>query len=114
MKFRPFTHAALVLALAAAVSACSRPTEEIGPAQKAGAAIDNAGAQVAEGIHDKLDKADAAAKQVAEKARATGQEIENATAEATEDASRGVSKATETVGKKVEQAGENIQEAARK
>jgi F0F1-type ATP synthase membrane subunit b/b' len=101
--------AAMMVALVAALGACKKE-EEMGPAQKAGAAIDNAGDKVAKEIHDKLDKADQAAKDMADAARATGDKIKDAT----EDASKGLDKATEEVGKKVESAGEKIQDAARK
>jgi hypothetical protein len=101
--------AVLLVALVAALGACKKK-EEMGPAQKAGAAIDNAGDQIAKDIHAKLDKADQAAKDMAEAAKATGDKIKDAT----EDASKGLDKATEEVGKKVEKAGEKIQDAARK
>ncbi len=102
--------AVMMVALVAALGACKKQEEEMGPAQKAGAAIDNAGDKVAKEIHDKLDKADQAAKDMAEAAKATGDKIKDAT----EDASKGLDKATEEVGKKVESAGEKIQDAARK
>jgi len=108
MKNRSFAGAALVLVLIAGLTGCAKK-EEIGPAQKAGAAIDNVGEKVADKLHQQLDKADAAAKAVADNAKAAQGEV----IKATEDASKGVSKATEQVGKKVEQAGEKIQEAAR-
>lgn len=102
--------AAVVLATLVGMSACSKPAEEMGPAQKAGAAIDNAGDQVAAGIHDKLDKAREAGQKVQDAAAATGEQIE----EATGDASKGIDRATEKVGEKVERVGEKIQESARK
>lgn len=108
MKFHTFAGAALALALLANLGGC-RKQEEMGPAQKAGAAIDNVGDKVADKLHEQLDKADAAAKAVADNAKAAQDEV----AKATEDASKGVSKATEEVGKKVERAGEKIQDAAR-
>ena len=98
--------AVLALALMAGVSACKKPDEPVGPAQKAGAAIDNAGVKVTEAIKENLDKARDTAN---EASKATGDRIN----EATEDASKGLSTATENVGKKVEKAGEKIQEAAR-
>ena len=79
--------AAAVLALVAGLAACNKPAEPMGPAQKAGAAIDNAGAQVADKLQENLDKADQAAKQVAESARATGREIES-TKDITKDEAR--------------------------
>jgi hypothetical protein len=102
--------AVLLVALVAALGACKKKEEAMGPAQKAGAAIDNAGDKIAKDLHEKLDKADQAAKDMADAAKATGDKIKDAT----EDASKGLGKATEEVGKKVEQAGEKIQDAARK
>jgi methyl-accepting chemotaxis protein len=101
--------AVLVLGILAGVSGCTRRDETMGPAQKAGQAVDNAGDKVARELHDKLDKADQAAKDVARSAQDTSDQIN----QATEDASKGLNKATEKVGKKVEQAGEKIQESAR-
>lgn len=99
-----------VLAAALVLVGGCKKKEEMGPAQQAGQAIDNAGDKVAKDIHDKLDKAKEAGKSVEDAARAAGDKIE----EATGDASKGLSKATEEVGKKVEQAGEKIQDAAKK
>ena len=110
MKFTPMFSAALVLALACGMSACKKADEPIGPAQKAGAAIDNAGEQVAAKLHEPIDKAKQVGQQMADAAKDTEKQIN----QATEDASRGIDKATEEVGKKVERAGEKIQEAAKK
>lgn len=98
----------LVLAMLASLAACKKRDEEMGPAQKAGAAIDNTGDKVARDLHDKLDKAHDAAKKVEDAARATGDQIEDAT----EDASKGLDKATRDVGERVERAGEKIQKSA--
>jgi hypothetical protein len=106
--------AVTLLAAVVALAGCKKKDEEMGPAQKAGAAIDNAGDRVAKDIHDKLDKAHAAADGVADAAKAQGEAIKDATADATADAAKGLGKATEEVGKKVEQAGEKIQDAAKK
>ena len=114
MTFSILMRAGVTIALAAGLAACNKPAEQMGPAQKAGAAIDNAGTQVADKLHENLDKADQAARQMTESAKATGREIESATTDAANDAARGVDRATENVGKKVEQAGEKIQESARK
>jgi len=92
----------------AGTSGCKRREDPMGPAQKAGAAIDNAGDKVAQQLHEQLNKADQAAKEMAEAAKATGDKINDATG----DASRGLDHATEEVGKKVERAGEKIQDAA--
>lgn len=110
MKFTSVTSAALVLALLSALSACKKAEEPMGPAQKAGAAIDNAGAQVAAELHKPIDKAKEVGVQLEQAAENTGKQID----QATQDASRGIDKATEEVGKKVERAGEKIQEAAKK
>jgi hypothetical protein len=102
------TRATLALAIAASLAACTPREEEVGPAQKAGAAIDNAGDEVARKIQENLDKAEQAGEKMAEAARSTGDKIEDATS----DASRGLEQATKKAGEKVERAGEKIQEAA--
>ncbi len=101
--------AASTLALVAGLSACTKPGEPIGPAQKAGAAIDKTGDQIAAELHKPIDKANEAGQKVNDAALETKARIE----EATQDASRGIDKATEEVGKKVERAGEKIQESAK-
>ncbi|MGZ8290503.1 MAG: hypothetical protein ACXW2U_18665 [Telluria sp.] len=113
MNITPAARALLVVALIASVSACSRREEEVGPAQKAGAAIDNAGDKVARELQENLEKADKAGQDIANAARATGDQIEDATRDATRDAGRGLDETTNKVGKKVERAGEKIQDAAR-
>ena len=100
--------AALAFAILAGVAACTPREDEVGPAQKAGAAIDNAGDEVARKIQEKLDKAEQAGEKMADAARSTGDKIEDATS----DASRGLEEATKKAGKKVERVGEKIQEAA--
>jgi hypothetical protein len=88
-----------LLALMAGLSACSKRDESMGPAQKAGQAIDNAGDKVAKDLHDKLDKANQVGKDLAKSAQDTSDKID----EATSDAAR-----------KVEKAGDKIQESAGK
>lgn len=100
--------AVLALAILAGAGACTPREETIGPAQKAGAAIDNAGDEVARKIQEKLDKAEQAGEKMADAARSTGDKIEDATS----DASRGLQEATKKAGQKVERAGEKIQDAA--
>jgi hypothetical protein len=102
------------LALVAGVTGCSKRDETMGPAQKAGQAVDNVGNKVAHDVQDKLGRANQAAQKVADSAEQTRNKIAEATQEATQDASKGLNKATEEVGKKVERAGEKIQEAAKK
>ena len=109
MKSSLFTNTAVVLALLTGLSGCTKPGEPIGPAQKAGAAIDKTGDQIAAELHKPIDKAEEARDKVNEAALATKAQIEDAA----EDASRGIDRATEEVGKKVERAGEKIQEAAK-
>lgn len=104
----------LVAALAGALTGCGKRDDAMGPAQKAGQAVDNAGDKVARDLHDKLDKANAAAAQMTESAQQTRDKIAAATGDATADAAKGLSAATEQVGQKVEQAGEKIQEAAKR
>ena len=110
MKFTSFVSAAIVLATLSGLGACTKREEPIGPAQKAGAAIDNAGDEVARKLHENIDKANQAGQKIQDAAKVTGQKID----EATQDASKGIDRATEDVGKKVEKAGEKIQESARK
>ena len=110
MKITPLFGAALLLATLSALSACKKADEPVGPAQKAGAAIDEAGEKVAAKLHEPIDRAREAGKQMEEAAKDTGNQIEKAT----QDASKGIDRAAEEVGKKVERAGEKIQEAAKK
>jgi hypothetical protein len=117
MKATTVSGALLVLAMAAG---CAPDDDGMGPAQKAGKAVDEAGDKVARELRAPLEKADEAAqeareraeearRQLAERAEEAGKKIREATAEA----GRGLEKATEKVGEKVEQAGEKMQEAAR-
>jgi predicted small secreted protein len=93
-----------VMLLAAAVLAgCdSSPGDGVGPAQRAGKAVDEAGAKVTSAVQDQVVKADAAAERAREKAK-----------DAAALASRNLDRATAEVGKKVEKAGEKLQEAGR-
>ena len=109
MKSSTLSNTVAVLALLAMLSACTKPGEPVGPAQKAGAAIDKTGDQIAAELHKPIDKAHEVGKTVNDAALETRAQIEEATA----DASRGIDKATVAVGKKVEQAGEKIQESAK-
>jgi hypothetical protein len=114
MKFTRLAAAVVLTALLAGAGGCSKREDGMGPAQKAGQAVDNAGDKVAREVQEKIDKANAAAKQVEESARQTRERIAAATADAASDASKGLNAATEKVGKKVEQAGERIQDSAKK
>lgn len=109
MKTTSILNLGVLLAALAMTAACTRRDEPVGPAQKAGAAIDNAGEKVADKLHENLDKARDAGQQVTEGAKRAEERMQ----EATEDAAAGARKATENVGEKVEAAGEKIQEAAR-
>jgi len=108
MKPTSMLSALTVLAVLAGAAGCNRHDDAMGPAQKAGKAVDDAGAQVAGKLHAQLDKANEAAQQLEKSANDTRDKIDEATA----DASRGLDAATEQVGKKVERAGEKIQDAA--
>ncbi|MGJ9420227.1 hypothetical protein ACHAC9_21100 [Massilia sp. CMS3.1] len=117
MKTTTMFSALLVLAMAAG---CAPDENAVGPAQKAGKAIDDAGDRVAAGLRAPLEKADEAAKQLAERAEEERRQIAERTDEArekirdaTQEAGRGLEKATGKVGEKVERAGEKMQEAAR-
>lgn len=109
MKSISILNLSVLLAALALSTGCTRRDEPVGPAQKAGAAIDNAGEKVADKLHENLDKARDAGQQVTEGAKRAEERMQ----EATEDAAAGARKATEHVGEKVEAAGEKIQEAAR-
>jgi hypothetical protein len=84
----------------------------IGPAERAGRAVDNAGARVADTMQAQVQKADEAARQLRDKADATARQARENVQDVTQEASRNLDRATEAVGKKVEQAGEKIQQAA--
>jgi outer membrane murein-binding lipoprotein Lpp len=99
---------AALLALAA-VAGCNRQQDDIGPAQKAGKAVDDAGARVAARLHEPIDKAHEAAQAAADSAQQASEKIKDAT----EDARAGLNTAAGEVGKKVERAGEKIQDAAK-
>jgi predicted small secreted protein len=91
------------LVLAAMLAGCNQPSGDgVGPAQKAGKAVDDAGARVTSAVQQQVVKADEAAERAREKAK-----------EAAAVASRNLDRATAKVGEKVEQAGEKMQEAAR-
>lgn len=97
--------------LALAVLAGCQPkhdTGAIGPAQQAGKAVDDAGAQVAKSLHAPIDKAQEAKRKMEEAGEQARQQIDAAT----DDARQGLDKATNEVGKKVEQVGEKMQKAA--
>ena len=115
---RIVVNAAVLVVMLAAFAACKKSDDGIGPAQKAGAAVDAVGEKVASDLHAGIDKANEAAKQAAKSAEETTAKINEQTVgkvnEAARDASQGLSNATEAVGKKVERAGEKIQESARK
>lgn len=106
--------AVLLLAAVVTLGACSKHDDGMGPAQKAGQAVDNAGDKVAQQLHDKLDRANAAGKQITDSAQQTRDAIATATGDAAADAAKGLDAATEKVGQKVERAGEKIQEAAKR
>ncbi len=89
-----------LLALAL-LAGCSRDEDALGPAQKAGKALDDAGVRVSRQVEDELAKADRAAAEARARIK-----------DATKDAKGGLERATEEVGKKVEDAGEKIQDAA--
>lgn len=107
MKITSFIGCAMMLA---ALAGCHKDEQGMGPAQKAGVKIDQAGDTVGANLKANVDKAEEAGKKITDAAKATGDKID----EATLDASKGLDRATENVGKKVEQAGEKIQESARK
>ena len=88
------------LLLLAALAGCSRDEEAMGPAQRAGKALDEAGAKVSRQVDNELAKVDRATEEARDKVK-----------DAARDAKGGLKRATEEVGQKVEDAGEKIQEA---
>jgi|AraplaDrversion2_2_1032049.scaffolds.fasta_scaffold02020_10 uncharacterized protein YjbJ (UPF0337 family) len=90
--------------LAILLAGCNQSTsgDGMGPAQKAGKVVDDAGARVQSAVQQQVVKADEAAERAREKAK-----------EATEEARQNLDRATAKVGEKVEKAGEKMQEAAR-
>lgn len=105
MQIKPM---AVVLA-ALLLAACSKHKDDMGPAQRAGKAVDDAGDKVAAQLHDPIDKANEATKSLQQSAEQARDQIKDAT----EDARQGVGHVTEEVGKKVEKAGEKIQDSAK-
>jgi hypothetical protein len=89
---------ALVLA---ALAGCSRDDDKVGPAQRAGQALDKAGANVSRDLERELSRADRAAAETRKKLM-----------DATDDASQGLRRVTERAGKKMEDAGARIRDAA--
>lgn len=91
-----------ITSLAAVLAGCQQSSSDsIGPAERAGKAVDDAGARVSSAVQQQVVKADAAARVAREKAKDVAAE-----------ASHNLDRATEQVGKKVERAGEKMQEAA--
>jgi predicted small secreted protein len=92
----------IMLLAAAVLAGCDASSRDgVGPAERAGKAVDEAGAKVTSAVQDQVAKADAAAEHAREKVK-----------DATADASRNLDRATAEVGKKVEKAGEKLQEKA--
>ncbi|MCA1854457.1 hypothetical protein LE190_00750 [Massilia oculi] len=89
------------LLIVASLAGCSREEEAVGPAQRAGKALDDAGAKVTRQLDNELARADRATREAREKIK-----------DATQDAKGGLKRATEEVGRKVEDVGEKIQDAA--
>lgn len=121
MKTTNIIGAPLLVAVLAVLAACSpRDDDGMGPAQKAGKAMDEAGDKVARELRAPLEQADEAARRVAERADEAKDRLAERTEEAREkikdataEAERGLEKASEKVGEKVERAGEKMQEAAK-
>ena len=91
-----------IMSLAAVLAGCQQSSSDgIGPAERAGKAVDAAGARVSDAVEQQVVKADAAAHVAREKAKVVAAE-----------ASHNLDRATEQVGKKVERAGEKMQDAA--
>lgn len=108
MKTTSILSSLLMFAALTGATGCEKQTE-MGPVQKAGKAVDDAGEKVADKVREKMSEADEAAARMAQSADAAREKIEDAT----RDASKGIDNATQKVGKRVERAGEKIQDAAR-
>lgn len=83
----------------AALAGCGRDGDGAGPAERAGKALDSAGARVNDSVQDSLAKADRATEAARDKVK-----------DATREASRGLDHATDAVGKQVEKVGEKMQD----
>lgn len=114
---------AVMLSVAVLATGCNKK-DDMGPAQEAGAAIDNAGRTVADETREGVAAADAAAERAGERVEAAadraGDRIDNATAEvrqetreAADDAKEAASDATAAAGRSVERAGEKMQDASK-
>lgn len=121
MKTTNMIGAPLLVAVLAVLAACSpRDEDAMGPAQKAGKAMDEAGDKVSRELRAPLERADEAAQRAVERAEEARDRLADRTEEAREkikdataEAGRGLEKASAKVGEKVERAGEKMQEAAR-
>lgn len=120
------TLSGIMLAVAVLATGCHKAedTNNMGPAQTAGKALDDTGAKVAAETREGADRAAAAADRANDKAAAAadragdhlqqaGAEIRQESKEAAHDAKEGMKNATEATGKAVERTGEKIQDASK-
>ena len=105
---KKITIPALMLAVAMVATGCKKADDNpnMGPAQEAGAAIDNAGANTAAAAREGAERVDAATDRAAAN-------MENAAERAGQNIKEGASDATAATGRAVERAGEKIQDASK-
>jgi uncharacterized protein with beta-barrel porin domain len=119
------TISGIMLAVAVLATGCNKAdNNSMGPAQEAGKAVDQAGANVARETREGIERADQATERAAANAERTaeragdnieraGAEVRQESREAAQDVKQGVSNATEATGRSVERAGERMQDAAK-
>lgn len=118
----------ILLAVAALASGCHKTdntdTSGMGPAQTAGKAVDDAGANAAQATRDGAARTEAAAREAGDKmndaaartdaaAQQAGDDARADAHEAGQDIKQGVSNATDATGKAVERAGQKMQDASK-
>lgn len=108
------TISGILLAVAVMATGCKKADDPtMGPAQEAGKAVDQAGANVAAETREGVQKADAAAERAEANVEKAGAEVRQESKEAAAEVKQGVSNATDATGKAVERAGEKMQDAAK-
>ena len=118
----------ILLAVAVLAAGCHKTdntdTNGMGPAQTAGKAVDDAGANAAQATHDAAVRTDAAAERAGDKmdaaAERAGDKMDAAAArtdadahQAGQDIKQGVSNATDAAGRGLEKAGQKMQDASK-
>lgn len=117
------TMAGILMAVTVMATGCKKTdnADTMGPAQEAGAAIDNAGAKVAEETREGVQAADAAAERAGERVEAAaeradenleraGAEVRQETREAAQEAKQAADNVNDNAGRALERAGEKMQD----